>query len=73
LNRELSNSGIIQVPDHHHSLLPHHLDHSPFAAAAVELGVENLLPRAPKVQFAVRDRDDDLMVGQDALEVGVTV
>ena len=48
------------------------LDQHPLAAAAVELAVENLLPRA-EVEFAFRDRDDDFPAHDLALHVGVGV
>ena len=43
-----------------------------FAAAAVELAVENLFPRA-EVEFARSHGDDDLAAHDGALEVGVGV
>src|SRR3954452_14598775 len=53
-------------------LLPQHLDDQPLRPAAVELGVEDLLPRA-EVEAALGDRDDRLVVDEQVLEVGVAV
>src|SRR5713101_1606746 len=49
-----------------------HLDHEPLVAPAVELGVEDRLPRA-EVEPAVGARDDRLVVADQVLEVGVAV
>src|SRR5450756_3172347 len=53
-------------------LLAQHLDDEPFVAAPIELAVQDCLPR-PEVEPAVGDRDDDLVVHQQVLEVGVAV
>ena len=53
-------------------LLAQHLDHEPLRPAAVELGVEDLLPRA-EVEPTLGDRDDHLVVDEQVLEVGVPV
>ena len=44
-------------------LLAQHLDHQPLSPAAVELDVEDRLPRA-EVQATVGDRDDHLVVDE---------
>ena len=49
-----------------------HLDDQPLRTAAVELGVEDLLPGA-EVELAVGDRHDRLVVDEQVLEVGVAV
>ena len=54
------------------ALFPDDLHQRAFSAAAVELAVENLLPRA-EVEFAFGDGDDDLAAHDLALEVGVGV
>src|SRR3954454_1260686 len=53
-------------------LLPQHLDDQPLRPAAVELGVEDLLPRA-EVEAAGGDRQDHLVVDEQVLEVSVAV
>src|SRR5215204_6877587 len=52
--------------------IAHHLDHQPLRAAAVELAVEDRLPRS-EIQLPVGDRQDDLVVHQQVLEVRVSV
>ena len=54
------------------SLLPKHLDDHPLRPAAVELAVEDLLPR-PEIEAAVGDRHDHLVVNEQVLEVRVAV
>ena len=51
---------------------PMHLDHEPLPAAAVELRVEDLLPRA-EVEPALGHRQHDLVVDEQVLEVRVAV
>src|SRR5436190_23774820 len=53
-------------------LLAEDLDNQPLRAAAVELGVEDLLPRA-EVEPALGDRDDRLVMDEQVLQVGVAV
>src|SRR5262249_558753 len=53
-------------------LLPDDLDQHALRPAAVELAVEDLLPRA-EVQLALRDRHDDLTAHDLPLQVGVGV
>src|SRR5581483_4565966 len=52
--------------------LADHLDQHALSPAAVELAVEDLLPRA-EVELAARDRDDDLAPHDLPLQVGVGV
>jgi hypothetical protein len=52
--------------------VPDHLDQHPLRAPAVELAVENLLPRA-EVELAVGDRHDHLAAHDLPLVVGVAV
>src|SRR3954453_3277209 len=52
--------------------LPNHLDDHPLGAPAVELAVEDLLPR-PQVEPAVGDRHDHLVVDEQVLQVRVAV
>src|SRR5262245_1024256 len=52
--------------------LSDHLDEDALRAPAVELAVEDLLPRT-EVELAVRHRDDDLAAHDLALVVGVAV
>src|SRR5688572_29387577 len=52
--------------------LPEHLDDHSLRAPAVELAVEDLLPR-PEVEAALGDRHDHLVVHQQVLQVGVAV
>ena len=54
------------------SLLPNDLDQHPLPPPAVELAVEDPLPRA-KVEAAVGYRDDDLAAHDLSLQVGVGV
>jgi hypothetical protein len=54
------------------NLLAHDFDNDAFFAAAVELGVIDFLPGA-EVEAAGGDGDDDLMVDEEALQVGVAV
>ena len=53
-------------------LFSHHFHDDAFAALAVELRVEHLFPW-PEVERAVRDREDDLMPHDRALQMGVRV
>ena len=53
-------------------LLPNDLDQHPLAPAAVELAVEDLLPRA-EVELALGDGHDDLAAHDLPLQVGVGV
>ena len=53
-------------------LFPDHLDQHPLRPVAVELAVEDLLPRA-EVELALGDRDDDLAAHDLPLQVGVGV
>src|SRR3954454_4204023 len=53
-------------------LFTHHLDHQSLRAAAVELAVEDRLPR-PQVELPVSDRQDDLVVHQQVLQMRVAV
>jgi len=48
------------------------LNDDPLVALPVELGVENLLPRA-EVELAIGDRHNDLMVDDQRFEVSVAV
>src|SRR5439155_23465242 len=52
--------------------LPDDLHHHPLLPPPVELGVEDLLPRA-EVELPLRDRQDHLVVDQRALQVRVGV
>src|SRR3954470_6564063 len=52
--------------------LPEHLDDHPLGAPAVELAVEDLLPR-PQVEPAVGYRHDHLMMDEQVLQVRVAV
>jgi hypothetical protein len=60
------------VPARASLLLTHHFNDDAFRPLTVELGVVNLLP-GPEIQFSVRDRDDDLMMNDEAFEVGIAV
>src|SRR5262245_41452232 len=53
-------------------LFPDHFDEHSFAATAVELAVEDLLPGA-EVELAAGDRHHDLAAEELPLEVGVGV
>src|SRR3972149_754228 len=53
-------------------LFPDDLHDHPLAAPAIELGVEDLLPR-PQVQFPLGHRQHHLVMHEGALEVGVAV
>src|SRR5262249_61074983 len=53
-------------------LLPQNLDDDALLPAAVELGVEHLLPRT-QVERAAGDRQDHLVMDERALQVGVRV
>ena len=53
-------------------LLSHHFDDHPFPSPAVELRVVDLLPGA-EIEVARRHGDDDFVVNQEALQVGVAV
>src|SRR3954454_5827257 len=53
-------------------LIPYHLDHQPLRAPSVELAVEDRLPR-PEVELSLGDRQDDLVVDQEVLEMGIAV
>src|SRR5262245_60341437 len=52
--------------------LPDDLDQHPLRAVAVELAVENLLPR-PEVEFPLRDGDHNFPAHDLPLQVGVGV
>ena len=52
--------------------LPHRLDHHPLSSLAVEFGIVDLLPGA-EVQPAFGDGDDDLVMHEQAFQVGVAV
>jgi hypothetical protein len=54
------------------NLLPDDLHHHPLPALPVELGVKDGLPR-PEVEPAPGDRDDDLVVREQVLQMGVAV
>src|SRR5205807_470586 len=53
-------------------LLPDDLDQHPLGPVAVELAVEDLLPR-PEIEFPLRDRHDDLPAHDLPLQVRVGV
>ena len=53
-------------------LLTHHFNDDACRPLAVELGVVNLLPES-EVRFSVGDRDDDLMMNDKSLKVGIAV
>jgi hypothetical protein len=53
-------------------LLSYHFDHDPFVSPSVELGVEDALP-GTQVESAIGDRQHDLVVDEQRLEVGVPV
>ncbi len=54
------------------SLLPNHLHQYPLGPLAIELAVEDLLPRA-EVQFAIRDGHNDFPAHDLTFHVGVGV
>ena len=53
-------------------LFAHYLNDHAFRALSIEFGVKDLLPWA-EVQLALGDRQDDLAVDDDVLQVGVAV
>jgi hypothetical protein len=53
-------------------LLSNHLHENPFSAPAVELAIENLLPRT-KIELSIRDRHDDFSAHNSAFKVGVRI
>src|SRR5581483_11527833 len=53
-------------------LLTHHLHDQPLRAPAVELAIEDLLPR-PQIEPAVRGRHDHLMMDEQILQVRIAV
>ena len=54
------------------SLLTDDFDNDPFGALAIEFAVEEPLPRA-KVDPAIRDGQDNLVMQQEVFEVGIAV
>ena len=64
--------GETRAPSALGGLLAEHLDHEPLRPAAVELEVEDRLPRA-EVEPALGHRDDHLVVDEQVLEVRVAV
>ena len=54
------------------SLLPDNLDQHSFLPSPIELAVKDLLPR-PKIQFTVRDRDNDLASHHLPLDMRVRI
>lgn len=54
------------------TLFPEDLDHDPFFPLAVELRIIHLLP-GPEIQLPRGDRQNHLVVHQQALQVGVSV
>ena len=61
-----------KIRDDSRAYSPRHLDHQPLGPAAVELAVEDLLPRT-EVEPAVGHRHDHLVVNEEVLEVRVAV
>jgi hypothetical protein len=53
-------------------LLSNNLDDDPFGALPIEFAVEEALPRA-KVDSAIGDGQDDLVMQQEVFEVGIAV
>ena len=75
--RPVPTRGIIRIiPSrvklHHRALFAHDFNDEALGALAVELGVEDLLPRA-QVEHAFGDGEDDLLMDDDVLEVGVAI
>src|SRR5262245_36215183 len=72
ITRRLAPCG---APSHYRrplASIAHHLDHQPLRAPAIELAVEDRLPRA-EVEAPLGDRQDHLVVDQQVLEVSVPV
>src|SRR5687768_5707514 len=71
-----STSGVLTPPGTNEKLssesFSNNFDEHALAPLAVELTVKNLFPRA-KVEFALRDRDDDFAAHDLTLEVSVRV
>ena len=53
-------------------LLSNDFDDDPFGALPIEYAVEEARP-ATKVDFAIGDRQDDLVMEQEVFEVGISV
>jgi len=53
-------------------LFAHGLDDHPLGPPAVEFGVVDLLPGS-EIELALGDRNDDLVVHQQALQMGIAI